>query len=131
MVKVFRVISNRFYKWPYLAFYTLFCAFHMWFKCTTEIPASAFIYVLTTLVDWVAVFGFVNRRPFFGFQFWRWWFVWSLVWFLFNGYGKDMILGLDLNPFWIGVTAIGAAYYFTFFSMLYAYAYVEKELWRY
>jgi hypothetical protein len=72
-----------------------------------------------------------KRKPFFQFQFWRWWFAWSLFWFFVSGSGRDMLSDLSFDGFSLLLLVIASAYYFSFFAMLYVYAYVEKEIWRY
>jgi hypothetical protein len=47
-----------FFKWPYLAFYTVICLLHLWIKVPVLSKYGSIVAILTTVIDSVAVVGY-------------------------------------------------------------------------
>jgi hypothetical protein len=130
MNRAIELVSNRLYKWFYLVLYSILTVIYCVICGIADSMASAFISIITAIIDWISVFGFVKRKAFLYPIFWRGWFWWSLLWFFWLGQARDLIglLTLDLRS--LLALIIYGIYYGTFFLMLYAYGYVEERIWR-
>jgi hypothetical protein len=130
MEHILAFVSKKGYKWPYLVLFTLATILYAVLCAISETKLETFVSIITAFIDWIGIYGFVNRKTFFEYRFWRGWFVWSILWFLFFGAGRDILGNISFDPTGLILLAIIGLYYGTFFVMLYGYAYAEERIWR-
>jgi hypothetical protein len=130
MERILLIVSKRRYKWPFLAIFSVTTTIYCLLNAIGDSKVMAVISILTAFIDWLGIFGFIKRKAFIDFKFWRGWFIWSILWFFLLGTGRELFDQFAFDLWTLGVVIVYSLFYGTFFFMLYVYAYVDEEIWR-
>lgn len=125
-----KILYSKAYKWAYLCVFTITTIISVALTYVSETGIQGVISVLTSVIDWIGIFGFVVRKPFLYDKFWQGWLFWSILWFLYDD-GLSMLEGMQyFDPISIMTSAAISAFYMSFFLALYCYSFLERKIWQ-